>query len=166
MKYFYANRRCTQSIPKRQAQTWTWLYYGDFDIRLFYNKLQGSSSVVFPWTGIWKVKTPQRVSFFVWTIAWNKILTGDNLRLTGFDFVDWCIMCCCCGETMDYLLLHCEKAYQLWSFVLKSFGISWVLPRTVPNLLFGWWNWLGKHSSNIWNLVMLCLLWCLWKERN
>ena len=25
---------------------------------------------------------------------------------------------------------------------------------------------LGKHSSNIWNLVPLCLMWCIWKERN
>ena len=76
-------------------------------------------------------------------------------------------MCRHCGETMDHLLLHCEKAHhQLWRFGFTSFGISWVIPRTIPNLLFGWWNWLGKHSSNIWNLVPLCLLWCLWKERN
>ena len=32
--------------------------------------------------------------------------------------------------------------------------------------LFSWWNWLGKHSSYIWNLVPLCLMWCIWKERN
>ena len=31
---------------------------------------------------------------------------------------------------------------------------------------FSWWNWLGKHSSYIWNLVSLCLMWCIWKERN
>ena len=67
---------------------------------------------------------------------------------------------------MDHLLLHCEMARRLWCFVFKSFGISWVLPSTVPDLLFGWWNWLGKHSSKIWNLVPLCLLWCLWRERN
>ena len=88
------------------------------------------------------------------------------MRLRGFDFVDWCIMCCRCGETVDHLLLNCEKAHLLWSLVFKSFGISWVLPRMVPNMLCDWWNWLGKHSSNIWNLVPLCLLWCLWKERN
>ena len=34
------------------------------------------------------------------------------------------------------------------------------------NFLFGWWNWLGKHSSNIWNLVPLCLMWYIWKECN
>ena len=67
---------------------------------------------------------------------------------------------------MDHLMLHCEKAHQLWCFFLKSFGVSWVLPRTVLDILFGWWNWLGKHSSEIWNLVSLCLMWCIWREHN
>ena len=91
---------------------------------------------------------------------------GDNLRRGGFDFVDWCIMCCRCGEMVDHLLLHCEMAHWLWSFVFTSFGFLWVIPRMILDLLFGWWNWLGKHLSNIWNLVLLCLLWCLWKEWN
>ena len=39
------------------------------------------------------------------------------------DFVDWCIMCRCNGETVDHLLLHCDKAYWLWSLVFRSFGI-------------------------------------------
>ena len=32
--------------------------------------------------------------------------------------------------------------------------------------LFGWRNWLEKHSSDIWNLVPLCLMWCVLKELN
>ena len=61
---------------------------GDFDICLFYNELRGSFSVIFPWEGIWKVKAPRQVSFLIWTAVWDKILTGDNLRHGGFDFVD------------------------------------------------------------------------------
>jgi hypothetical protein len=34
------------------------------------------------------------------------------------------------------------------------------------DLLFGWWNWLGRHQSNIWNLAPLCLMWTVWRERN
>ena len=26
--------------------------------------------------------------------------------------------------------------------------------------------WLGKHLSQIWYLALLCILWCIWKERN
>ena len=142
---------------------WKLTKKGDFTICSFYHKLHVSSSVVFPWKGIWKVKAPRHVSFFLWTVAWDRILTGDNLRLRGFDFVHWCIMCRCCGETVDHLLLYCEKAHHLWCFAFKIFGISWGPSRTVSDLLFSWWNWLGKHSSYIWNLVPLCLMWCIWK---
>ena len=75
-------------------------------------------------------------------------------------------MCRSNGETVDHLFLRCGKAYRLWSLVFRSFGFSWVLPRSVADTLFGWWNWPGKHLSSIWNLAPLCLMWCLWRERN
>ena len=70
------------------------------------------------------VKAPRRVSFFVWTTAWGKILAGDILRSRNFAFVDRCCMCHYGGETADHLLLHCEKTHQLWCFVFLSFGVS------------------------------------------
>ena len=128
---------------------WKLTKNGDFTIRSYYYKLHGSSSVAFPWKGIWKVKAPRRVSFFVWIAAWDRILMGDNLWFRFFDFVDWCIMCCCCGEIVNHLLLHYGKAHRLWCFVFRIFGISWVPSCTVSNFLFGWWNWFEKHSSHI-----------------
>ena len=101
----------------------------------------------------------------MWTVIWDRILTSDNLRGRVLDFVDWCIMCCSNGETVDHLLLRCGKSYRLWSLVFRSFGFSWVLPRSVADTLFGWWNWPGKHLSSIWNLAPLCLMWCLWNGR-
>lgn len=32
----------------------------------------------FPWKAAWRTKTPTKISFFVWTAAWGKILTLDN----------------------------------------------------------------------------------------
>ena len=107
-----------------------------------------------------------RVSFFVWTVAWRKILAGDNLRRRGLSIVDWCCMCWHSGETVDHLLIHCEKAYLLWCFVFRSFRVLWVLPKRVLDLFFGWRNWMGKLSSDIWNLTLLCLMWCIRRERN
>ena len=114
----------------------------NFDIRLFYNKLRGPVPIIFSWKNVWKVKASRRISFFVWTAVWDKILIGDNLRGRGMVFIDWCIMCRCNGETMYHLLLHCGKAYRLWSLVFRSFGIFWVLPRLVVDTLFGWWDCL------------------------
>ena len=88
---------------------------GDFDIQSYYNKLRDSPSIVLPWKAIWNAKAPRQVSLFVGCVAWNKILTGDNLRLRRLVFVNWCIMCRHCKETVDHLLFHCEMAYPLWN---------------------------------------------------
>ena len=80
--------------------------------------------------------------------------------------VGWCCLCRCSGETVDHLLLHCGLARQVWSFVFRSFGVTWELLGRVVELLFGWRNWFGKHSSDVWNLVPSCLMWIIWWERN
>lgn len=41
------------------------------------------------------------MGFFVWTVAWGRILNGDNLRRRGFPIVDWCYMCRGSGETVE-----------------------------------------------------------------
>ena len=46
---------------------WKLAKKGVFDIRSFYNKLRNPLPIIFPWKGVWKVKAPGRVSFFVWT---------------------------------------------------------------------------------------------------
>ena len=75
-------------------------------------------------------------------------------------------LCAAVIGRVNHLLLHCGKAFQLWSLVFRSFGISWVLPRSIADTLFGWWNWFGKHSYRVWNLAPLCLMRCIWRERN
>ena len=98
--------------------------------------------------------------------ALGKILTCDNLMKQGQTLVGWFCPCRCSGEMVDHLLLHCFMAAGLWSFVFHSFGIHWVLPGKVLDLLFEWRNWFRKHSSDVWNLVPLCLMWMLWQESN
>ena len=79
----------------------------------------------------------------------------------------WWIVCITCdGESVDHLLLHCPITHSLWSFMLQAFGIHWVMPGSVVGLLSCWHQWLGNHNSNIWNLVLGCLMWIVWLERN
>ena len=40
------------------------------------------------------------------------------------------------------------------------------MPGLVVDLLFCWYHWLGKHSFDIWNLVLGYLMWTIWTERN
>ena len=139
---------------------------GRFEAKSFYQTLIGKSAIHFPWKAIWRVKAPRRVAFFVWTAAWGKILTCDNLMKRGYSLAGWCCMCRNGWETGVHLLLHCSMASDLWSAVLRSFGVCWVLPNSIRDLLYGWYNCFGKHDSEIWNLVPLCLFWTVWRKRN
>ncbi len=136
-----------------------------FDVRSLYSTLRESLALAFPWK-IWHTKAPQRACFFVWTAAWNKILTCDNLSKRGYTLTSWCCMCCCNGETVDHLLLHCPAAGVLWSWIFQAFGVHWVLSGTVADHLISWWNGLGRHSSDLCNIVPVCLMWTIWEERN
>ena len=72
--------------------------------------------------------------------------------------VGWYCICKDDEESVDHLFLHCGVARAVWNFVLRSFRIEWVFPNRVMELLFGWWNWFGKNSSGVWNLVASCLM--------
>jgi hypothetical protein len=52
----------------------------NFAVKTFYKALVCHEAAYFSWKGIWRVKAPKRVAFFVWTAALGKILTHDNLR--------------------------------------------------------------------------------------
>jgi hypothetical protein len=139
---------------------------GAFDIRSFYLALRDNQPVTFPWKAIWGVHAPRRVAFFAWSASWGRILTTDILMRRGYQLAGWCCMCRRDGETINHLLIHCDLAFGLWSFVFQIFGIFWVLPGGVLDLFFGWYNGLGKFHSKVWNMVPPCILWTLWRERN
>ena len=66
--------------------------------------------------------------------------------ISGCLLANWCYMCCCDGESMDHLLLHCPVAHSLWVHILQVFGIQWVVPGLVKSLLFCWRHFLGIHN--------------------
>ena len=139
---------------------------GKFDIWSYNNKIWGGSIPSFPWKGIWKIKNPKRVAFFMWIAAHGQILTLDNLMLWGLSLVNQCCMCCCNEEIVDHLLLHCLVAHSSWVRMLQVYGIQWVMLGSVESLVSCWSFWMGKFSSDIWNMVPGCLMWLVWMERN
>ena len=100
------------------------------------------------------------------TVAHGQILTLVNLMFHGCPWANRCCMCCCNAKSVDHLLLFCPIAHSLWMYMLRLFRINWVMPSSVVDLLFCWYHWLGKHSSNIWNLVPGYLMWTIWTEWN
>ena len=94
------------------------------------------------------------------------ILTIDNLVKKNLPLVNWGCRCQCDEETVDPLLLHCKFVHTLLSEVFSLFGTQWVMLKIVVSLLSAWWNWLEIQSSNVWNMVLACHMWLIWKEHN
>jgi hypothetical protein len=146
---------------------WSSSKKGLFEVKSFYKILSNSNAEVFPWKSIWRCKVPKRVAFFGWNAALGKILTHDNLRKRNIVVVEWCCLCKKNGESVDHLLLHCEVATYLWHSVFTLFGMEWVMPEKVIDL-FACWNQVGGRdlSRDIWRMAPLCVIWCIWRERN
>lgn len=56
-------------------------------------------------------------------------------------------MCKKSGESVDHLLLHCDFASRLWSLVFCLFGLSWVDPKRVVDVLACRQGHFCRHRS-------------------
>ena len=91
----------------------SWWHQGAYPTCLSLRKLYGGLRLL-------------RVSF-VWMTALGKILACKNLLKMDYSIMSWCCVCKCSEETVNHHLIHCCVAFELWSYVFRSFGIQWVL---------------------------------------
>ena len=107
------------------------------------------------------------MSFFLWTVANDGLLTIDNLVKRGQSLVNRCYLCCCDGVSVDHLLLHCKFSHlMVWSFCSFWDPVGNAKVSQLFFFFFIWRNWFGKHLSTIWNMVPACLIWLVWQECN
>ena len=87
---------------------------------------------------IWKLSILVKVKVFIWLLALDKLNVQSNLQRRGTYHalsLGWCILCKKDNESIDYLFLHCDFAFTLWSNILKEFGTDWVIPRSSKDLM-------------------------------
>ncbi|RVX06966.1 putative ribonuclease H protein [Vitis vinifera] len=132
-----------------------------------YKSLVSGHPISFPSSAIWKVTVQLKVSFFGWVATWGKALTLDQLQRRGWALANRCYLCQKHEESIDHILLHCEKVRTLWVLLYSMFGVQWVLPATVKETLSGWnGSFVGKKRKGVWKASPLCLFWTVWKTRN
>ena len=119
---------------------------GTFDSHSFYHALHAPEAVAFLWKIIWGVKSPRRVAFFMWTVAWGRILTCDNLRKRGFVLARWGYMC----KNDDELISGPPVHSLLCSAAVVKLGVP-----------YGW-DWLGALESSVGFIIWLVEL--VWEE--
>ena len=133
-------------------------------LKSYYGALMTGGSHAFPWKvfGGWKF-------LLEWLIllgqARGKILTLDNLRRNIY-IVNKCSMCKNSWESVGHLFLSFSYAYNLWMFVFSLFGVSWVMPKQVVDLLACWNRGVGGRcwAVVIWGATPQCIMWTiLWE---
>jgi hypothetical protein len=76
-------------------------------------------------------------------------------------------MCKKSGESIVHLLLHCEVVVEVWNMVCQLFGVMWVMPGSLTECLGSWRAQKGNGTVlQTWRMASLCVMWCLWRERN
>ena len=107
---------------------------GVVSIKSLHRAMQPVSSALFPSKIIW-MSCAQPV--FAWEALWGRVLTLDHLQKSGWALANKCFLCQKCGESIDHLLLHCERTREMWTLLLSFFGVSWVFPLSVKKTLIG-----------------------------
>jgi len=76
-------------------------------------------------------------------------------------------MCKKSGESINHLLIDCEVARELWSYILNLFGVEWGMSKWVIDLLNSWGGQVECGTvKEVWRLAPLCLMWCFRYDRN
>jgi len=64
-------------------------------------------------------------------------------------------MCKKNGKSIDHLL-HCDVARVVWYSFYSLFGVEWVIPRSMLDLLSSWGTLLGRgHVMRLWEVGSL-----------
>ncbi|KAG5539456.1 hypothetical protein RHGRI_019858 [Rhododendron griersonianum] len=119
---------------------------------------------------IWNNVSPYRVQCFGWMAYLGKLKTGDFLLRIGIIYQHHHALCKFCGETIesiDHSLLFCTPVWNVWCKILKWWGIQWVTPNSVSDIINWWLSYRQKPKIKvIWDCIPFAVLWSLWKMRN
>ena len=97
--------------------------HGNFSVKSLYKVLELNSSVCFPVKIIWNPWVQQKISFFAWEASWGKDLTLDQIQKKGWALANKCFLCQDYEESIDHLLLHCEKMREVWNLFFTLLGV-------------------------------------------
>ncbi|XP_057823289.2 uncharacterized protein LOC131035575 [Cryptomeria japonica] len=120
---------------KEDTMRWCGSKSGQYLVKIGYNILDKMEErKEWPTKLMWSSPILPKAGVFACLALKKRILTGERLRRLGFLGPFRCIMCKKAEESLDHLLLQCEEAQMVWSFLLGKLGWMAPLPNTVLDL--------------------------------
>ena len=134
-----------------------------------YNSFLGKSPA-YQWNAaLWSKYIPPKFSILAWKLFHERLSTEDNLRLRGMYIVSACQLCTTmqCEETISHLFFNCHFAKELWELLSFLFNTCPPPPGNVCDLRnFILSKQFPSHTSHMWLMSSLALLYHIWKARN
>jgi hypothetical protein len=87
---------------------------------------------------VWKYKSIPKIDMFIWTLAHNAILTGDNLKRKGWEGPMRCPLCVSNEEIVAHILLNFSFAREVWHLALAPWKTQVTLLDEIPSILLNW----------------------------
>ena len=110
---------------------------------------------------------PHESKFFRLGSLVGKVRTLDQLRKRGIPLANRCPLCKSEEENIDHLLLCYDLVQDLRALLFAIFGINWVLPSSVQEMMAGWRRPFGrKNAKKNWMASPIVLFWSIWRETN
>lgn len=134
------------------------------ETRLFFFNLRVFN---FEWKLVWDRATPSNVSFLVWLVVRDRVLTHKNLHKRGFKLASNCLFCRCAEEDIVPLFLYCPFIQSLWCYFCSDF-----VHRLSPHVSLGdrlkEWDPMSHTEQGAYLRLLLphALVWIIWNECN
>lgn len=127
--------------------------------------LHPPSPTVFWHSQIWfKGRIPKH-AFISWLVAWNRLVTRDQMRDWGIEVSPSCLLCSVCDENRQHLFFYCDFSSEIWGYFCTRLQVT--PPTDFDDCL----RWLKTSSSDpnillIVKLLFQAIVYVVWKERN
>nr|POF23153.1 putative ribonuclease h protein [Quercus suber] len=153
--------------------TWPWTADGGYSVKSAYQILAnealssqaGSSNPEASkilWSGIWKLKVPNKVKHFMWRASNESLPTKFNLCARHVLPDNRCSLCDECPEDVIHSLWLCDHAKSIW-FSDQAFHH----PRTRTFRCFGdLMTFVLTELSSSTAALFSMVAWCIWTRRN
>jgi hypothetical protein len=107
-------------------------------------------------------EAPRKCIFFMWLVILGHWTFECCHRHDSADYA----LCNKHPELLDHLLLGCSFAREVWCTTLTRCG--WV--DHVADSIATWWlcvrKQITKSRCKAFDLLVICVSWCVWRERN
>ncbi|RVX05596.1 hypothetical protein CK203_027274 [Vitis vinifera] len=129
---------------------WSMSNDGNFLVKSLYKVLELDSLVCFPVKIIWNHWVQPKISFVAWAASWRKVLTLDQIQKKGWAITNDVFLCQDYEESIDHLLLHCEKTREVWNLFFTCLEcVGCFLPRLGKTLVVWDGAWVGKKRRTV-----------------